>query len=203
MERRAEIIIHGTVQRAGYRDFIDECAFNLDLKGSVRNLKDGTVKVVCEGEEKNIQEFLKQINIVQYPIRVEKIDVQYSKPTGEFKAFEIIREEDIVAATYERMDVAARYMREMNKNLGNKIDKLGESLGGKIDALGSKVDGLGGKIDKLEENLGSKMDKLLEKEDAAISEIRGMRSDLKSYLDYRFAVIEAEIAKIKQKIGLS
>jgi hypothetical protein len=41
---------------------------------------------------------------------VEKIDVKYIEPTGEFKAFEIIREEDLTVATYERMDAAARYL---------------------------------------------------------------------------------------------
>lgn len=72
MEKRAEIIIHGRVQKAGYRDFIDEIAFNLNLNGYVKNLSDGTVEVICEGKEDDIKEFLGKINIKQYPIRVEK-----------------------------------------------------------------------------------------------------------------------------------
>lgn len=117
MEKRAEIIIHGRVQRAGYKDFIDECAFNLGLKGNVKNLEDGTVRVVCEGEDKNIEEFLKQINIIQYPIRVEKIDIRYSESTDEFKAFEIIREEDLTKEFIEKMDV---FILSMRPNLGRE-----------------------------------------------------------------------------------
>jgi acylphosphatase len=66
MEKCAVIIIYGRVQKAGFRDFIDETAFNLNLNGYVKNLEDGTVKVVCEGEENLIGELIDKINIVQY-----------------------------------------------------------------------------------------------------------------------------------------
>lgn len=104
MEKQAEIKIYGRVQKAGYRDFIDETAFNLNINGYVENLRDGTVHVVCEGHKDKIKEFMDKINIRQYPISVEKIDVKYANPTGKFKTFEIIRNEDLTTATYERMD---------------------------------------------------------------------------------------------------
>lgn len=171
MKKRAEIIISGRVQKAGFRDFIDEIAFDLNLDGYVKNLDDGTVEIVCEGEEGPIREFLEKINIIQYPIRVENIDVVYKDPTWEYKTFEVIREEDLTLATYERMDAAVRYMRQMNSDLGQKIDGLGENLGQKIDGLGEnlsqKIDGLGVKIDQnraeireMNSNLGQKIDGL-------------------------------------------
>jgi acylphosphatase len=151
MEKRAEIIVYGRVQKAGFRDFIDEIAFNLNLNGYVKNLDDGTVQIISEGKEDDIKELLEKINITQYPIRVEKIDVVYKKPTDEYRTFDVIREEDLTTATYERMDAAVRYMREMNSNLSQKID----GVGGKIDYLG---DNLGGKIDHLGDNLSGKID---------------------------------------------
>lgn len=113
MNLRANIILTGRVQKAGFRDFIDEVAFDLDIKGFVENLKDGTVRIVCEGSKENIREFISKIKIKEYPIRVEECEVTYSDYAGEFKDFSIIREEDIVIATYERMDAAGRYMREI------------------------------------------------------------------------------------------
>ncbi|HII81669.1 MAG TPA: acylphosphatase, partial [Methanosarcina sp.] len=157
MQKRAEIKVYGRVQKAGFRDFIDEIAFNLNLNGFVKNLDDGTVQVVCEGDETAISELLKKINVTQYPIRVENIEVTYKKPTGEYKTFELIRDEDLTTATYERMDVAARYIREMNSNICQKMDSIGgkiDVLGGKMDSLGGKMDLLGGKIDVL----GGKID---------------------------------------------
>ena len=124
MEKRAEIILKGRVQKAGFRDYIDEVAFDLDIKGWVKNLEDNTVKIVCEGKSESLDEFITRIQIKEYPIRVEEAVVEYSSPSGEFNDFSIIREEDIVQATYERMDAAGRYMREMNHNLGGKFDKM-------------------------------------------------------------------------------
>ncbi len=112
MEKHAEITLYGRVQKAGFRDFIDEIAFNLNLNGYVKNLDDGTVQIISEGEENCIKELLEKINITQYPIRVKNIDVVYKKPTGEYRTFDVIREEDLTTGTYERMDAAVRYMRE-------------------------------------------------------------------------------------------
>ena len=210
MDKRAEIIVHGRVQKAGFRDYIDEVAFNLDLNGYVKNLDDGTVQIICEGEEGNIKELLEKINITQYPIRVEKIDVAYKKPTDEYKAFDVVREEDLTTATYERMDAAVRYMREMNSNLsqkidgvGGKIDYLGGNLGDKIDNLGGKIDGvgdnLGDKIDNLGDNLGGKIDR---NRIEITSEISSTRDDFRSHFDERISMIERDVAQIKAKVML-
>ncbi|AKB76684.1 Acylphosphatase [Methanosarcina horonobensis HB-1 = JCM 15518] len=196
----------------------------MNLNGYVKNLDDGTVQVVCEGDEAAIAELLEKINITQYPIRVENIEVTYKKPTGEYKAFEVIRDEDLTTATYERMDAAARYIREMNSNLCQKVDLLGgkidvlggkmdslggkmDSLGGKIDTLGGKIDFLGGKIDVLGgkvDSFGGKIDVLGNKIDHArveiTSEIRLSRNNFRSHIDERISTIERELALIKSKV---
>jgi len=196
MEKHAEIIVYGRVHKAGFRDFIDEIAFNLDLNGYVKNLDDGTVQIICEGEEDVIKDLLKKINIIQYPIRVENIDVAYKKSTGKYRTFEIIREEDLTTATYERMDTAVRYMREMNLNLSQKIDNLGENLGNKIDDLGEN---LGNKIDDLGENLSSKID---QNRIEITSEIHSSRDDSRYFFDERISMIEEDVAQIKAKLML-
>jgi len=172
MDKHADIIIHGRVQKAGFRDFIDEIAFNLALNGYVKNLDDGTVHVICEGEETKIKEFVEKININQYPIRVEKINIIYKSPTHKFKTFEIIRDEDLTTATYDRMDAAARYMREMNTNFSQKIDGLGDTLGQKIDQSRIEV----------------------------TSEIHSLRDDLKAHFDERLTKMESELIEIKTRV---
>jgi acylphosphatase len=212
MEKCVEIVLSGRVQKAGFRDFIDEIAFNLNLNGYVKNLDDGTVQIICEGEDENIKELLKKVNITQYPIRVENIDVVYKRSTGEYKTFEIIREEDLTTATYERMDAAVRYMGEMNSNLGQKIDGVGDkidSVGEKIDVVGEKIDAVGEKIDVVGEKIdavGEKIDVVGDKVDQnrieITSEIRFNRDDFRSHLDERISLIEQDIAQIKEKIIL-
>ena len=205
MDKHAEIIVYGRVQKAGFRDFIDEIAFHFNLNGYVKNLNDGTVQIICEGEENSIKELLEKVNISQYPIRVENIDVVYKKPTGEYRTFEVIREEDLTTATYERMDAAVRYIREMNSDLSQKIDGLGNNLGDKIDGLGDnlgdKIDGLGdnlgGKIYGLGDNLGDKID---QNRIEITSEIRSTKDDFRSHIDERISVIEHDLAQIKARI---
>lgn len=53
MKIKAEIIVKGTVQRVGYRDHVQETARKLDVKGYVENLRDGSVKIVCETQRRN------------------------------------------------------------------------------------------------------------------------------------------------------
>jgi acylphosphatase/uncharacterized protein YoxC len=212
MEKCVEIVLSGRVQKAGFRDFIDEIAFNLNLNGYVKNLDDGTVQIICEGEDENIKELLKKVNITQYPIRVENIDVVYKRSTGKYKTFEIIREEDLTTATYERMDTAVRYMREMNSNLGQKIDGVGDkidSVGEKINVVGEKIDAVGEKIDVVGDKIdvvGDKVDVVGDKVDQnrieITSEIRFNRDDFRSHLDERISLIEQDIAQIKEKIIL-
>ncbi len=196
MKKRAEVIIHGRVQKAGFRDFIDEIAFDLALNGYVKNLDDGTVQVVCEGTEGSIRELLEKVNITQYPIRVTNIDVVYTKATGEYGTFEIVRDEDLTTATYERMDAAVRYMREMNSNLGQKIDRVGDgvdSVGSKVEVVSGKIDGLGDKIDVVGEKIDQNRTEIA-------SEVRLNRDDFRSHLDERISTIEHELAQIKAKI---
>jgi acylphosphatase len=192
MERRAEIVLEGRVQKAGYRDYIDEVAFGLDIKGWVKNLEDGTVKVVCEGRSEDIEEFINKIKIHEYPIRVDDAIVEYSPATGEFKDFTIIREEDIVFATYERMDAAGRYMREMNKNLGGKLGKMLE----KQDRMLEKQDRMLEKQDRMLE----KQDRMLEKQDLQMeitrngfNDMRKGFADLKEEMRTGFADVKEEI----------
>ena len=191
---RARIIVSGRVQKAGYKDTVDEIAYYLGLKGYVKNLDDGTVEVVCEGDKEDIEEFVEKIRVREYPIFVESVKVEYSEPTGEFKHFDIIREKDITEATYERMDAAARYMRGMNKNLGEKIDGLGENLG----------KNLGEKIDSMHQDMNQRFDWVAEKYGDIgagiisikddLKELKNMRNDVKEMKDL-FAKLVNHIVK--------
>jgi len=177
---RARIIVSGRVQKAGYKDTVDEIAYYLGLKGYVKNLDDGTVEVVCEGDKEDIEEFVEKIRVREYPIFVESVKVEYSEPTGEFKHFDIIREKDITEATYERMDAAARYMRGMNKNLGEKIDGLGENLG----------KNLGEKIDSMHQDMNQRFDWVAEKYGDIGAGIISIKDDLKELKNMRNDVKE-------------
>ena len=53
------IKIHGKVQGVGYRFFATRVARRLGLKGTIENMRDGTVEAMVEGEKKAIDDTLK------------------------------------------------------------------------------------------------------------------------------------------------
>jgi acylphosphatase len=66
-----------------------EEADKLGLTGWVRNLPDGTVEVVAEGEESNVKQFLQWCRRGPPYARVTGVKEEYSNPTGEFSSFSI------------------------------------------------------------------------------------------------------------------
>ncbi len=86
---RLRAIIHGRVQGVFFRDFTRTHAMRLSLLGYVRNLWNGSVEVVAEGDREALESLLKQLHIGPSSAWVEKIDLGWSEPSGEFSSFEV------------------------------------------------------------------------------------------------------------------
>ena len=85
MDKRARIVVTGRVQKAGFRELVDETAFGLNLRGVVKNQDDGTVEIIVEGPQERLEELARRISIQRYPIRVDGMKMELTGPTGEFK----------------------------------------------------------------------------------------------------------------------
>lgn len=91
MKRAVKIEITGTVQGVFFRQFIAENAVKLGLKGFVRNLDNGDVEVIAEGETDSI---LKMIEICKQGPKhsqIKNVKVEERKYEGDFKEFKILR----------------------------------------------------------------------------------------------------------------
>jgi len=64
---KAELVVEGRVQKVGYRDFVQETARTLNVRGYVKNLRNGSIRIVCEAEEDTIEKFIKLISIKEDP----------------------------------------------------------------------------------------------------------------------------------------
>jgi acylphosphatase len=86
---RADIIITGNVQMVGFRTFLKNLADSLHITGYAKNLEDGSVNVVCEGEKENIEELISKVK-EKLPSFADLKDVsmEYSDYVGEFVSFE-------------------------------------------------------------------------------------------------------------------
>lgn len=61
MRKRVEVYYAGRVQGVGFRFTTREIAKGFEVAGHVSNLDDGRVELIAEGEEEELQEFLKAI----------------------------------------------------------------------------------------------------------------------------------------------
>jgi len=86
--QRREVFFAGNVQGVGFRYTAQRIAAAYAVTGFVRNLRDGRVQIVLEGQPQEIDEFLAslQARMRGYVRNVTAIE---SAPTEEFSIFEI------------------------------------------------------------------------------------------------------------------
>jgi acylphosphatase len=203
--KRAGIKIRGDVQMAGFRTFIKDIADSLNVTGFAENDKDGSVKVVCEGESEAIERLINSVkrNSPSF-VRIEEVNAVYEDHKGEFRSFE-----------RRGVDVPGEGESEMVA-LMRSFDKKGEVMIGILSSMDETMKGVKRDTNKTLEKqdmMLEKQDMMLEKQDMTIdaidrskeeivTEISSLRGDLKLYMEEKFAKIEYELEAIKAKIGM-
>ena len=203
--KRARIIVKGKVQRVGYRDEVEEIARRLGIKGFVENIKpyDYDIRIVTEGEDEAISEFIERVKIKRFPIDVESVEVSFEDFKGEFEYFEIKRG-DWQEELGERLDTAGKLLYK-SVELAERSVELSEravELGERAVELGERSVELSERSVELGEESVSIGKRMLEKQDETINEIKGLREDLKSYMEERFDRLEREVMAIKARLGM-
>jgi acylphosphatase len=87
---RVRMFVSGRVQGVFFRSETRNRAKELGITGWVRNLEDGRVEAVFEGEKDKIEKIIEWVKRGPILARVEKVEVIFEKYKGEFKAFEKI-----------------------------------------------------------------------------------------------------------------
>ena len=164
----------GRVQRVSYREHVYNEAFERDISGYVKNLKNGEVEIVAEGSEEDLREFINAINIIQRPIVVKSFTIRWEEATGEYADFEIIRGE-IQEEIFERMDYAGNVLHSMDMKFDRMLDKQDRML--------------------------NKQDEMLQLGRETKEEIAGLRSDTKKHLEDEFAEMRKELVSIKDALA--
>jgi len=88
---RMHIFYSGLVQGIGFRYTAKAVAAGFELVGSVRNLPDGRVELIAEGDRPELEAFrlaIRDAGLAGF-IRDERVD--WAEATNEFRGFEIVR----------------------------------------------------------------------------------------------------------------
>jgi acylphosphatase len=86
---RATVLISGRVQGVAYRYFAEKYAKSFGITGWVRNLYDGRVEVLAEGDRGDLDRFLARLKEGPRLSVVDGFDVTWEEYTGEFPDFQI------------------------------------------------------------------------------------------------------------------
>lgn len=87
--KKVRIIVSGRVQGVSFRYYTKQFADKLNLKGSVKNLPNGTVEVIAEGKEDSINQIIDFCKKGPSWAHVEKIIVEEEPETEKLKEFKI------------------------------------------------------------------------------------------------------------------
>jgi acylphosphatase len=183
---RKRYIVSGQVQDVAYRTVVKQKARQKGLVGVTRNLPDGTVEIVCEGDPEAIDGFLKAISIKienPTPLDIDVASIVESPPpsSGTYKSFEIDygkklsfvekstkdREElTVLGASMLRAEVGAvgKDVRQVSidvREVGQKVDGVGKA----VENVGQKVDGVGMAVKEMHSDVRTRFDHMADRYD--------------------------------------
>lgn len=89
--KRAHVWVSGRVQGVFFRQSTETRARELGLTGWVRNLSDGRVEAVAEGDPHALDRWVDYCHVGPPAARVDGVEIQWEPPTGEFQGFQTRR----------------------------------------------------------------------------------------------------------------
>ena len=87
MQKQAVLTIYGKVQGVFFRESTRRRVKELNLTGWVRNEPDGTVRIVAEGEEKNLTDLIDWCKNSPDRVKVDHADAKWLAATNQFSDF--------------------------------------------------------------------------------------------------------------------
>ena len=89
IQKRIHIFITGRVQGVFFRQSTRVIAIKNNVNGQVRNLDDGRVEIVAEGEKQNIDNLTNWCKTGPANSRVDEFELSEENYTDEFETFEV------------------------------------------------------------------------------------------------------------------
>ena len=90
MKKGVHLIVSGMVQGVGFRYYVHHAARRHYLNGWVKNMHDGRVEVLAEGDERELGEFIQEVKKGSRFSTVEEVSVDWQTCTNKFRNFQIV-----------------------------------------------------------------------------------------------------------------
>lgn len=89
--QQVHLFISGFVQGVGFRQFVKYNAKKMGVNGWVKNLPDGRVEAVLQGQRELLEHMIRRLKKGPFIAKVENIDVRWEEVKDTFEAFEVIK----------------------------------------------------------------------------------------------------------------
>jgi acylphosphatase len=87
--KAVRLTIGGMVQGVGFRWFVRRVADDYGVKGYVRNLYDGSVEAVAEGDSSAVHGFLEEVRVGPSSAHITAVNIEWLEYEGKYKNFDI------------------------------------------------------------------------------------------------------------------
>ena len=84
------MIVSGVVQGVGFRWYVRQVAGRYGVKGYVKNLFDGSVEILAEGDETDLKAFYEEVRIGPRYAEITGVKVDWIDYRGKFNEFRIV-----------------------------------------------------------------------------------------------------------------
>ena len=88
--KRVRLFVTGKVQGVFFRQTLKVMAKKNDIFGWVKNLKDGRVESILEGDEEKVNRLVEWAHGGPANARVENVEIQNEKFIAEFSKFDVL-----------------------------------------------------------------------------------------------------------------
>ncbi|QSR88448.1 acylphosphatase [Methylacidiphilum caldifontis] len=91
MKKQLKAYFYGHVQGVGFRATTWRVAQFYNIDGIVRNLRDGRVELIVEGEEQTIKDFIRELTHSHMKSYISHVDFIWGEAEGKYIHFHIVR----------------------------------------------------------------------------------------------------------------
>ena len=88
--KRAVVSYTGRVQGVGFRATVRQVACGYDVTGTIRNLADGRVELIAEGEKKELEAFIQAISESSLSGFIAGQNMAWAAAQASFRGFSIV-----------------------------------------------------------------------------------------------------------------
>jgi acylphosphatase len=181
--KRVILLVKGNVVGVRFRDYVQKTALSYNLRGVVENQPDRTVKIICEGDNGQVDKFISELKkaktggigaIKENPLaEIQEIEIHGEEPTNEYQTYTIKygRTEEELG---EQMGAAYGVLLKYDQHL-QKLDEKYGTISTNISQSSQAIVMLASAINSFEKTM--KEDRTVIKELA--TDIKDLMSDYK------------------------